>query len=177
MKILKRIFIVLFVLVILVAITGFFLPSSVYVVRSITIKKSQLEVFNYLNSFENMPAWSPWHALDPQMEIKYDGPSNGVGASYAWKSNVKEVGYGKQIIILSISPSKIESELFFANEPATITGFDIIAQTPTTTDLSWYITFDFGENPFARWFGLKMEDFIAADFEKGLSNIRANLEN
>lgn len=40
----------------------------------------------------------------------------------------------------------------------------------------WSDAGDLGMNPLSRWFGLFLDRMIGPDFEKGLSNLKRNLE-
>lgn len=44
------------------------------------------------------------------------------------------------------------------------------------TTVAWTFENDFGYNVFYRYFGLILEDMIAPDYEKGLSNLKTRLE-
>ena len=62
MKILKKIGIVLFVLIVLTSVTSLFFPTTTNVEKSITIEAPVQTVYNNVNSMGNWQKWGgPWH--------------------------------------------------------------------------------------------------------------------
>ena len=95
MKILKKIGIVLLVLVALVCIVGFCLPSKVKVERTLVINAPAEIVFEQVNNLKNWDKWAVWNQIDPNMKKEYFGPEKGAGSGYSWTSENRNVGKGK----------------------------------------------------------------------------------
>lgn len=176
MKIVKRIFLVLILLVLLLAVIGFFLPAKVHVERSIGIKATPDRVFNYVNGFRNFNKWSPWHKLDTAASYTFEGPENGVGASMAWKSTNSDVGAGRQVITEVIPNEMVKMELYFMddNKPAYAT-YQVMPEAEGVK-FTWSMDADMGMNPFMRWMGLMM-GMMGKVFEQGLESLKSNIEN
>src|SRR4051812_25279961 len=89
-------------LVLVLAIGGFLAyaatrPDTYRVTRSMTIEAPAPVIFSQVDDFKSWAAWSPWDKLDPNMKKTFEGPAEGVGASYSWQGNDK-VGKGRMTV-------------------------------------------------------------------------------
>jgi len=109
---LKKVGIVL--LVVILGLVGFIAtrPDAFRVERSVAMAAPPDLVFSIVNDFHNWAQWSPWEKLDPAMKKTFEGPSAGVGASYAWTGN-KDVGRGKMTLVPAASITKPSASSFF----------------------------------------------------------------
>lgn len=172
MKILKYIGIGIIGLIVLLAILPVFLPSKTQVVRSITVNKNADSAFAYLSDFNNFKQWSPWQEKDPNMTTSIVG--SGVGSVYSWKGN-DQVGSGS-MTITAIEPNKsasIDLKFIAPWESQAVTKWSV-EPVDKGSKLSWEMSQDLSYGQ--RYFGLMMDGMIGADFEKGLSNLKTNLE-
>ncbi|HSI89708.1 MAG TPA: hypothetical protein VK927_01265, partial [Adhaeribacter sp.] len=99
MKILKKLGLGFLGLATLLIVVSFFLPGKVHVERSLIIKAGAEPVYQQVNTLKNWEKWSPWHEMDPNMQLSYQGPEAGEGAGYSWVS--QEVGNGSLTIAAS----------------------------------------------------------------------------
>ena len=175
MKALKRILLVLGILVLLIVIIGFFLPSKVHVERSVVIKAPANMAFDQVNTLKNWEGWSPWHKLDPNMVLTYSGPASGVGAKYAWTSNDKNVGNGNMTITASMPDSFVGTAMDFMEHGKGTADFTF-TKTPDGTKVTWGMNSDMGMNPIAHYFGMMMDKMVGSEFEKGLNNMKEIVE-
>jgi hypothetical protein len=120
-------------------------------------------------------SWSPWEALDPDQKRTYGGPEAGVGAWYEWEGN-RKAGHGRMEIVEAddehvaidlrfVKPFKSQSRTSIALEPE-----------GGGTNVIWTMT---GANtPIMRVMGvfMSMDKMIGPDFEKGLTNLKAESE-
>ena len=177
MKFIKWFLIVVALLLVTLAVIGFFLPKVAHVERSITINASRDAVFAQVNSFKNFNQWSPWFDKDPNANYQYSGPESGVGNSMSWNSDKKEVGKGSQEIVESQYPSHVKAKLLFGDDPnpgyATYTIEEI---TYNQTKITWSFDADFGNNVVGRYFGLMMDGMLGPDYEKGLQSLKEKVE-
>src|SRR5580704_10732119 len=109
MKIFKRILIVLVILIALIVIIGFLLPSKVHMERSMVMKAPAKFAFDQVNTLKNWENWSPWHKIDPKMALTYSGPASGKDAKYAWVSDNSQVGSGSLTISESMPDSLVKT--------------------------------------------------------------------
>jgi len=91
------ILIVVLVLVVLLLVVIALRPSQFSVSRSGTVAAPSDAVFEQVNDLHNWEGWSPWAKLDPAAKGTYEGPSAGVGASFAWAGN-RNIGEGRMTI-------------------------------------------------------------------------------
>ena len=160
----------------LIAIS-FFLPGSVHMVRQIEIAAPSAKIFNETNELKNWNDWSPWAKIDPNTKYTYSQPTTaGEGAYFNWTSNDKNVGNGKQTILSVKTNELIRSRTDFEGMGTSTSDFKFVAKDSTHTQVSWSFDMDLGLNPIMRFIGLKMESFVAPDYERGLANLKAVCE-
>ncbi|HEU4531669.1 MAG TPA: SRPBCC family protein [Steroidobacteraceae bacterium] len=175
MKILKTILFGVLSLVIVLAIGGLLLPSSVHVERSTVINASPAAVFDVVNSFKRFNEWSPWYELDPGAQYLYSGPSQGVGARFEWSSKKPEVGSGSQQVIESEPFRRVRTQLDFGSQ-GTAHGEFTITPAAAGSQVTWAFDAEFGYDLLQRYFGLLYDRWIGADYEKGLAKLKALVE-
>jgi hypothetical protein len=120
-------------------------------------------------------AWSPWEDLDPELRRTYGGPDQGVGAWYEWEGN-RKAGKGRMEIIEAdattvrfdlrfLKPFKSHSNMAFELQPE-----------GDGTSVTWTLVGpNTGMSRVMGWF-TSMDKLIGPDFEKGLSQLRADTE-
>ncbi|SEW31162.1 Polyketide cyclase / dehydrase and lipid transport [Aliiroseovarius sediminilitoris] len=162
------------VVVALIAI-AFLLPSEVSVSRSIQISAPAADIFPHVNSMQATEAWSPWLSRDPNVELTYEGPEDGVGNTLRWSSDEPSVGTGIQVITASTPNERVETALDFGPQGLANAYFDLEPADGGTL-VTWGFDTKLGMNPFARWMGLMFDSWIGADYEKGLANLKALVE-
>ena len=174
MKIIKAILITLVLLIIIVTGVGFFSPSHIRIERSITIQSPAEIIRSQVNDLKCWTKWSPWYRMDTTMTIVYHTITSGVGAGYTWNSNNKNVGSGDMTITAS-SKDSISTAINFMQNGIATSNF-IFKKSGTGIKLTWTMESDMGANPIKRIVGLFMDEKVGADFEKGLSNLKAVVE-
>lgn len=154
---------------------GLVLPRELQVARSIDINAPASEIFPYLNSPRATEVWSPWLAKDPQTQLSYEGPEAGVGAKMQWASDNREVGAGTSEITASEQDRRVAVALDFGELGTADSAYDLVESAGTTT-VTWSFETDMGAGPVGRWMGLMMDDWVGADFEAGLANLKSVVE-
>ncbi|WP_437482070.1 SRPBCC family protein [Sorangium sp. So ce1014] len=177
MKVLKYVGLGLLAVVLLFVIVVMTQPSTFRVERSETVAAPAEAVYAQVVDFHAWQGWSPWEKLDPSMQRTYGGPPSGTGASYAWSGN-EQAGEGKMTITEAKQPSNVTIRLEFIKpfEATNTTTFTLVP-APGGTKVTWAME---GENTFVgKAFGLfmDMDKMVGADFEKGLSAIKQNVES
>lgn len=176
MKIFKIAFGIIVVAVIALVGAAFLLPNTTEVERSTVIQADVDEVFSYVNSLQKFNKWSPWTARDQDMVIEYSGPSQGVGATMSWQSEIPEVGSGKQTIIESVKNRRVESEVILGDNR---TGYSQIELLPENdgVQVTWSFTMDFQDNVVSHYVGLAIDSMLAPYFEQGLAELKRTVES
>jgi Polyketide cyclase / dehydrase and lipid transport len=171
---LKRVLAGIMAVVVLLVVVGLVLPRQVHVERSIVINAPQAQLFDALNGFKRFNEFSPWAALDPQTQYSYSGPESGVGARMNWISTNEDVGSGTNEIVESTPSELIRTRLDFGGQLAEATfRFE---PADGGTRVTWGFDCDTGNNPIMRYVGLMLDDWIGADYEKGLAKLKEVME-
>lgn len=152
-------------------------PSEFKVTRSIEVRGAPQKIFDQINTLKNWDAWSPWAKIDPQATVHFAGPEAGIGSNFSWKGN-DEVGEGTITISESVPSERIQYSLVFT-QPFTASNTAQFSLIPKgeSTEIIWSM---WGENNFmAKAFSLffNCDSIIGPQFEKGLHNIKAIVEN
>ena len=172
MAILRKILMFLAILIAILFVVSFFLPKEAKVERSTVIDASQEQVFNYLNTSKNFNQWSPWFELEPNAKYEFSGAEAGVGGKLAWEGD--KTGKGTQEIIESTPNSDIKLKLNFDGQPTAYANYKL-----ESVDGGTKVTWGFDtplEGPVAKYMGLMMDSFIGDMYDKGLSNLKAKVE-
>lgn len=173
MAILKKVLVGLIGLVLIICVVGFALPRQVHVERSVTIGASPDVVFPHVNSLRAFNAWSPWAAMDPDMDYTYSGPDEGLGMRVEWVSDT--VGTGSQEIVESVANERVRTTLDFGMQGVAEAAF-VLTAVEDGTHLTWSFDTDMGPWPTGRYMGLLMDKWVGGDYDKGLANLKALVE-
>jgi Polyketide cyclase / dehydrase and lipid transport len=150
--------------------------NSFRVERSIAIAAPADRIYPSLSDFHRWTEWSPWEGLDPDLQRRYGGPDEGVGATYEWEGN-RKAGKGRMEIVAADPPAGLAIDLQFIKpfKSQSRTRFDLRTEGDTTT-VTWSMK---GPKTFAtRIMGVftSMDKLIGRDFEKGLTRLKATTE-
>lgn len=162
-------------IVLTLLVVAFVLPTAFKYQSEIVINKPKAEVFEYLKSLKNQNNWSVWNQLDPNMKQEYMGTDSTVGFTYTWEGNSK-VGKGAQEIKKIVEGENIEVELRFEKPfKMTNTGFLITSVVDNNkTKVIW--GFSGNSSRPMNVFSAMMKGAILKDFDKGLANLKVQLE-
>jgi effector-binding domain-containing protein len=173
MKALKKIGLVLGVIVLLLIVVSFFLPSTVHVERSMEMKCAPEAVFPLVNNLKNWDQWSPWHHKDSLMKKTYGDIFEGQGAYYSWQSEHSQVGNGKLEFVEVVPNQIIKSKMYFMEGEDAALGDFKFEKTESGCKVVWSMDADMSK-PFAigKYFGLMMDAMVGKDFEQGLNELK-----
>ncbi len=169
---LKKILIALGALVIVLLIAPAILPSKMKIVRSIEIQGSPAIVHTYLADLNQYPKWNPFSEDDPGSTNQITG--NGIGSSLAWKG--EKTGEGK-MTITQLQPNQLvqlKLEFYTPMAGEAIIEWITDAIDANKTRMTW--TMDEDMRYFHRYFGLFMDGMIGKTFERGLGNLKKQIE-
>ncbi len=176
MRVFKRIVSFVVLAVVVLAIVGMFLPREVSVARSIEINATAEEIFPHFNNLEKTIAWSPWLQYDPETKNTFNDIPEGVGAVMEWASDHKKVGAGRMEITDSALNESIVANLDFGDMGSATAGWNL-EPAGDKTNATWSMTTDMGAGPVGRLFGVLMKKWIAADYDRGLENLKNLVES
>lgn len=167
---------VLVVLAALIVIIGMLLPSEQHVERSVVVNAAPADVFPLVNDFREFNKWSPWASIDPDTEYEFTGPAAGVGSKMSWVSEHPNVGSGSQEIVDSQLNTSVRSKLMFDGFDTPSYATFTLEQTDGGTRLTW--AFDANlDNLVGRYMGLMMDQWVGADYERGLARLKEMAES
>ena len=141
--------------------------------RSTTIDAPPAEVFERIGTLQGWDDWSPWAAMDPDMDKTYSGEPGEVGSSYHWSGN-RKVGEGRMTITDTDAPNRIAIDLSFLKpfKSENVTEL-LVSEADGGSKVTWRIT---GPMTFMTkvmgWIGKTMDKMIGPDFEKGLAKLK-----
>lgn len=172
MKALKIVSAVVVLLLLSLLALGFLLPDTRQFQRSAVVDAPPATVYAVLDGFRQFNRWSPWASLDPNTQYQFEGPPMGVGAKLSWHSAQENVGSGSQEIVEAEANQRVRMRLVFS-------GFDSenystlqLAPEGEHTRVTWIYESHFHGDLLGRYFGLKLEDWVAPDYEKGLAALQ-----
>lgn len=175
MRLLKRLFIGICVLLLLLVGGSFLLPQQQHVERSISLSAPAAAVYPYLSNPKKFSEWSPWSKIDPNMKVEYSGPASGKGAQMKWVSKLPTVGEGSWTIVKAAENESVNVDMDFGQQGVAKSSFTLKPQGDKT-QVTWGFDTDAGMNPVLRWVGLFMDKMIGAEYEKGLQDLKAVIE-
>jgi hypothetical protein len=148
-----------------------------YVVeRSLHVAAPPSALYERIVDLRRWQSWSPWEDLDPQLQRTYDGPEQGVGASYGWSGN-RRAGTGRMAVTEAVEDEHVALDLVFEKpfKSQSITTFDLESDANGTL-VTWRMRGS--KTVMTRVMGLftSMDKIVGPDFEKGLDRLRAAAE-
>ena len=93
--------------IVVIAVIGFVLPSTYVVEKEIVIQSDPAAIHVYVDDLTKWPQWGPWHEKDPSIITTLGGITRGVGASQSWTG---DSGSGELTFTASNPASGIEYE-------------------------------------------------------------------
>lgn len=169
MKILKRILAVVLLLIGVLLLISFFLPSMVHVQRSMVMNAPTEVVFDQINTLKNWEKWSPWLKMDPETKLTYNDKPSGAGASYSWVG--KKTGEGTMTIQYIKPNESIITLLDFKGQGQSTGGFNFIP-TKEGVEVVWFFDMNCGLNPIMKYMGKIMTGMMEKQFDDGLNGIK-----
>ncbi|MFQ5598758.1 MAG: SRPBCC family protein [Nitrospiria bacterium] len=176
MKLLKKAAVAVLVTLLLVGGVALSMPASTRLSRFIVIDRDIETVFAMVNDQHKFNQWSPWARIDPVTRYEYSGPESGVGAKLYWRSRHRKVGRGSREIVESLPNERVDLNLRFGRRGRARTSFILVKQNQGT-GLTWLFHIEHGKNLVSRFFGPMLDTWVGEDYEAGLQNLKALLEN
>ncbi|MBT8087731.1 MAG: SRPBCC family protein [Gammaproteobacteria bacterium] len=162
------------VLVALLVLIGFALPSSHRVAVSTEIDAHAATIFAQINDFRRYALWAPGLDGDPNARVLYSGSNTGVGAIMTWDGPL--IGSGTQTIVDS-QPFEYVGMLMNGGEPGEARArFDLTPGTGTTI-VTWQLEVDYGLNIVGRYFAPMFGRVVARENQVGLEKLKELAES
>jgi hypothetical protein len=179
MKTIKRIFIGLLAIIVILLVAALFMPKESHLVESLTINAPGDSVFNYIKQIKNQEKYSVWILADPNIKINYEGVDGTVGFKSSWKSEDdgigENMGEGSQTIV-EVGNGKVVADLNFIAPMAGKAKASTEAKVADDNQTTVTMTFDgHSAYPFnlMKFIG---DGFIRDAQKKNLENLKGILE-
>jgi hypothetical protein len=178
MKIFLGIIIGIGVILVLLLIIGLFVRKNYSVGTDVIINKPKAVVFDYLRLLKNQNKFSVWGSMDPGMRTEFRGTDGTVGFVSSWDSENKNVGKGEQEIMKIVDGERVDYEIRFI-KPFKSTSWAFITTTAVSenqTKVHWEFNGKMKYPTNLSLLFMNMEKMVGGDLEKGLQNLKSQLE-
>jgi effector-binding domain-containing protein len=171
MKTLRKVFLWVIAIILVLIIIGFLLPKTYKVERNVYINADKSVVYGLVCNYDNWRLWAAWtKEMDSTVVFEHTGPPCQVGTQLKWDG--KLLGNG-EMTITNVQPGELfEYDLAFDHGKYKSKGQIILEQVGDSLKVTWNDGGDLGNNPFNRYFGLFMGKMMGPDFEKGLNKLK-----
>lgn len=173
-KILAGLALVLAVFVVIAALK----PAEYIIKRDVVINAKPEFIFPFLVSTKNADTWMPWKETDPQVQITYSGPDEGMGSISSWDSP-GQMGTGKAEVIGVILNQSVKTKITYT-KPMEMNQESEFILTPQgdSTQMTWKVS---GQQPFiarlmCTLMFMDIDKYVGGMFEKGLNKLKLNVE-
>ncbi len=170
----KKILISIAVILVVAVVAGLIwlstLEGNYDVKRSITVNKSNQDVFNIVQDFNKWTIWSPWLCMEPDAKVEVSGTGKEVNDTYFWDGKIVGSGIISHSEIVSLKSLVQEIKFIKPYESKSTVYWNFESINDSTTTVTWGMR---GEMPFLLRFMTKMmEPMIGMDYERGLKMIK-----
>lgn len=178
MSTLKKIGIVVVVIIVIPLILAVFIPKEVNYEKSITINSPINQVWESVNSLEDLDKWSPWNDYDPNMKKEITGVDGTIGAKQSWDSEVDKVGKGEQTIVKIEPPYLFKTDLkFYVPYESEANGYIKLAEDGNSTIVTWGFQSEMPYPVNLMKLFMNMEEMMDEDWNLGLSKLKQLCES
>lgn len=177
MRILKFLLNILFVLVVVFIIGGFFIPADWTVSRSTMMHASAEQIYPFVSNFKTWEKWAPWNSSkDASLKYSYEGPETGVGAKQSWTSD--KMGNGWMQFTASDPQTGVAYDLFIdmGSMQSSLHGNIAFSHEGDGTRVTWTDKGNSGKSFVRRWMSLMLKPMLGRDFDTGLAALKAMVE-
>jgi hypothetical protein len=172
---LKKILIGLVVIIVILVVVGFLLPTEYEVRRYITIDAKPSKIHDLVGDLKRWEDWMTWKDEDPTIQITYGKKTTGVGARQTWTSE-KEGGEGEIVFTSSDSKQGVEYDMSFNQGQYTSTGSILYEEMGKSTRVTWSMKGDWPMPVVGGYVVLLFKPAIGESFQKNLTNLKSQIE-
>lgn len=170
MKILRFLFIFLFILGLAWLMISILGPKEYKVKRSMIVNANDSIAHAYISNFSKWKVWSPWAEMDPSAKYNITGQDGMAGAVQSWDG--EKTGKGS-MTLTEVEPSLVKYDLAMVEpfESESMGFFELENAGENKTKVTWT---DMGDIPFlqrAIFTFMSMEKMMGPQFERGLFKI------
>lgn len=167
----RKIAVWLGVLIGMLILVSFLLPSTIKVKRSVLVSAPIDRVFDQVNDLRNWEKWAPWKRMDPTMVMSFSNPPVGQNAFYKWESQNKHMGNGTLTLTRVVTNEEIITAIDFGNGENGSSKFNF-AHKGDQIEVTWSLEDNLGWWPWSKYFGLMMRSALKKQFDNGLTALK-----
>ncbi|MCA8939247.1 MAG: SRPBCC family protein [Planctomycetes bacterium] len=183
MKFLKKLVLGIFLIVVIAAAVGFFLPTEYKVSRSSEVNAPKAEIFAVLSDLKTWPEWTAWtKERYPDIEYKFGEQTVGKGANYSWTGDKPNMsgdggaGNGKmEITEADLESGTLKFKIDFEGYQPMYGTFKI-TEKDGKSNVEWIAEGDMGMPVVGGYFVLAMDGAMGKEFEEGLKKLKERCE-
>lgn len=143
------------------------LPDHKVVERAAIIEATPDAIYPLLTSSAGFQSFNPYKDADPDLEIIFQGPAEGVGSGFAFSGRD---GQGTQIITDMQDNASVTMQIDLGSMGQPVQTFTL-EPINNGTRVVWSVESQFGMNPIGRVFGLFLDGMLGKTYERGLENL------
>lgn len=164
----------IFLLIIILGVIGYFLPTQYTINKSIVISSSSADIHQYVGDLQKWGLWMPRKGEDPDIVINNSEKTIGIGASQSWQNKHG----GGSLTFTSWSPDNgIEYDLYFqAGKYKCKSAIRYNTTSETRTRVMWSMQGDMNMLIIGGYFALFMRYSIGSMFQQGLGQLKLIVE-
>ena len=164
----------IFLLLIILGVIGYFLPTNYSVHKTKTISSSATHIHEYVGDLNKWQEWTAWKGDDPEIEIMVGEKTTGIGASQSWTDNHG----GGSLTFTSWSPEKgIEYDLVFdGGKYKSKSAIQYDTSSNTRTRVHWTLDGDMKIPIIGGYMALFFKYLIGDMFQQGLDQLKVIVE-
>lgn len=168
---LKKILAALVLVVVLLVVGGFVLPTEYSLAREITIDAPPDKVHAYVGDLEKWEQWTPWQDNDPTVEVTFGDKTTGVGASQSWTS---QDGPGSLEFTMCDPATGIAYDMKFGETPAkSAMTYEFV---DGKTKVTWSMEGDMAVPVLGPYLRMMMPGMVGDSFDQGLEKLKSKVE-
>jgi len=164
----------IFLLLIIIGVVGYFIPTDYSVNKSINISSNASHIHEYVGDLNKWQEWSVWNGEDPDIDITIGDKTSGIGASQSWADKRG----GGSLTFTSWSPENgIEYDLIFDGGKYTSqSAIQYDTSSKTRTRVNWTLNGDMGMPIIGGYMALFTKFFIGDMFQDSLNQLKTLVE-
>lgn len=143
------------------------LPDHKVVERTAIIDAAPDAIYPLLTSSAGFQTFNPYKDTDPDLQITFQGPDQGIGSGFAFSGRE---GAGTQIITDMQDSRSVTMQIDLGSLGQPVQTFTL-EPVGEQTRVVWSVESQFGMNPVGRVFGLFLDGMLGQTYERGLDNL------
>ncbi|MDP5211754.1 SRPBCC family protein [Pseudoalteromonas tunicata] len=163
-------------LIILILVVGFFLPTHYKIEKSIQIEATASALNYWLFDLNNWPTWQVFQMLSPDLNFVFGEKTKGVGAFLAWQGPYQT----GELTFSKVDERNIQFNVLFNDEHLAFGNLNIepiMLKSDVTKQLvNWSLEGEIHTPIFAGYLALFHNIVLSSALETGLKNLQAQAE-